>query len=920
MENKVGFCGYCGTRLTEGQIFCPECGQKWERQKPKKKRRKLWIAAVALVLAFVLVSVSIVDAFVRPMFLYRLTGGVLKGAAGTLRLRELEPEELLAKEAVGVTEKEIQEYQSYVRRLRNIYESSLNKQAKKDVEFLDNTLLAIATNQLIRENGGSEENYIDVEAEGVRELLFSMGIEIEDGEENGFMQWLAPDRAYAAPYYDDKYKPSEGEVKTRYSELMYTCANSLYFYGHHSMSMVLASMAVMQDPLNVDVANLLADELRTIGAQEEALRILQYILRTEAGRGSEAVLYNMGMCCLEMGKTWPANTYFNDMLRINPESGPAYQGKMLVYAKEGDKYNTMIYMIEGARNGYTSAVTEVYQELRIDPDYEELAREVFAQYSMADLSRFTRTAQMFDTTLDTPGQQLKLSRNVVLPNTLSDALFSAGSLKSALSSWLKGAETEYGETFRQAMDGLKQLDSLLQNLQREEGSLDNWLGYLIKNQNFFSLPSGKQETKDVFELEINYEQEVFWFSILTDYVNLKLADYREDYVNKPMERLEKTSFHAVDEGLEAIEQKLEEDAAYLDSIIKDGKNPSLMDIYLALEYFMNFVHEAERNRAMMGDEATELGRALDKALSDANAVLLEGYKQTSMLLEEYWLYTNNILAYIGDCKNYNECRRIQRDTVMSAMFDYTLDMSMGYIGSVILLVSVSGFMIPVPQSGSSGCTLPDFPDMPITGMGNTITKFRFTFIEVKQEYKVEAVTNDEEGNETVVEGEENIQESFNPQGADPQTPGTSAQNPPAAAPPAQKPDYEESEIETNRHHKIYGGPFFTFEFGSDGFTLGCTFGSAGYNPKTGDLTIFIGAAPGIGYLNSGFDAMIGGEVVVNLGKGELKSSTVKAGFNAQVADSGMGAALGYNVVKMANETTLNASISGMRSSQTITER
>ena len=52
------------------------------------------------------------------------------------------------------------------------------------------------------------------------------------------------------------------------------------------------------------------------------------------------------------------------ILSLNSTSGPGHQGMMLCYMDTGDYSSAFLHMLEGAREGYTSMVTETYKALR----------------------------------------------------------------------------------------------------------------------------------------------------------------------------------------------------------------------------------------------------------------------------------------------------------------------------------------------------------------------------------------------------------------------------------------------------------------------------------------------------------------------------------------------------------------------------
>ena len=494
-------------------------------------------------------------------------------------------------------------------------------------------------------------------------------------------------------------EPVEPEEQPKYSaELLNTLANELMLHGYADIPFYLAALANIQDPLNTDVLCTCAELLKDSGNVQDALAIANHGLRIAPNE--EDLLYVAGMCCIQMDDPDAAAGYFNRALRVSGGGGPGNQGMMLVSIQRQDFGSAFLYMIEGARDAFTHSIWEVYQKLKLRPDYKEISSNAFEQYSLYELMKFERNRTAFDPTLDTVGQQIQLG-NLVWPSRVQDWRHSCFSmLESCIS---------YGKNLAEAMS-------------EETGEVVEALDILLTSKDFkdmvkrFMNSSFMPDEKTEAEMLVSYEQEMFWLSILGEYVDWKLELIQKEHAksipDEEIDEISEMAFSYLEENwsvaaLEALDMNMGSMSDYMTYLT------------VVLPVLLKFQQTAETNHSYWTVEQSQkiVGR-MNNVIDTYSDSVNKAYTETKILLEEYWLYANAILGLIADDSIYNEYRADQRYRVATAPTVYILETALWSFFNIFINDGVPMLGTPADGGAVTG-TVPAFPKLPVSGKGAT---------------------------------------------------------------------------------------------------------------------------------------------------------------------------------------------------------
>ncbi len=593
--------------------------------------------------------------------------------------------------------------QSFVRELRAMSQLSANVQAKKI--------------KLTKDNASE---------------VFQEALKGITDDSPSFLDLLIP-QAFAA----------EPDASSAINALtLHNLSAGLMLDGHYELSLVLGALAAAEDPHSASTAMLLGNLLRQSNNNDDALDMLLFALQQNPN--DESILITLGMLYLDMGKTELARKSFNAALQLSNGGGPANQGMMLVSFLDGDLGGAYLYMLEGAKEGYTTVITEAYNRfIELAGGYQnylKFAGPILDQYGFEHLTDFKRTRLAFDPTLDTVGQQLNLDRTFELPKDAPGVINSTGvSLNAAfdyfgfLISMMLGGEdlnelvSENGIDFDKLRDN-DTLNSLLGDAGIDSYTVINGLEALQNNIDedgninvvgLFGEMAGFKKHKKVEKItygDNNYEQEEFWLNILYDYSQYQYTKLAEEYFTKPSDQyLVKSIENADDKVLQKVDvthQKLQ-------------SNPAGGMVSMFGSLFENGSFWTDKK---FTDEQV---KAMTKDFCPFNEIMAKGYQEAIILAEQYWLYTNNILGYIADDKIYNK-QRNRRNALAAGIigfFPLGASMSNGMMGLLSPIwggMTFNGHLNDAEFKSSLNkyidpskidAVYPKVPEFPITGMG-----------------------------------------------------------------------------------------------------------------------------------------------------------------------------------------------------------
>jgi len=495
----------------------------------------------------------------------------------------------------------------------------------------------------------------------------------------------------------------EEDIPIYTAQLLNNIANELMLHGYADIPFYLACLANLQAPEDTDVLCTIAELLKTSSHYEDALAIANYGLRFYPN--DEDTLYVAGMCAIKLDDPDLAAGYFNRALKITGGGGPGNQGMMLVSIQRQDFGSAFLYMIEGARDAFTHSIWEVYQAMKLRPDYAEISANAFEQYSLYELMKFERNRTAFDPTLDTVGQQITLGK-LVWPTTLQDWRYSCFSMFDKCAA--------YGE-------------QLIGALGEELGEVGEALDILLTSKDFrdmaqrFASSSFMPKEKTDAEEQISYEQEMFWLSILGEYVDYQAKKIEEKH-------LETIGNLAIDEISEVImmyaEKNMERMMTGYDERFDDpyflmnNMYSYMLWMVNAMTVMKETVMDNHSIAILTEEESAKVVRLINNEINTCAKDINKSYEQVRILMEEYWLYANAILGLIADDTIYNEYRAEQRYRVATTPSVYILETAM--VSFTVAYVNDGIPMLGKPAEGGSVVgVVPSFPKLPVSGKGAT---------------------------------------------------------------------------------------------------------------------------------------------------------------------------------------------------------
>ena len=853
------------------------------REKPKKGRMRRFITVISIILVIAIISMSVVNYFFEPAFISKLTKGAFFGFH-TSQITEKELKE--PQNFTWPSEKEIRDYSNFARKLSNRIYLSFNSEEKEDFNDIKDGAKKITAH--LRK------------IESAQNPIQNNNFMVELPEQTGTYSYNDTTFLYndSMPLLSlnltsvvlgssisssfEKESNNEKEEDIYDPEVLNEISASLYVNGYPELASAVASMVAADYPEDPISALNFATILREANADEDAFNVLQYALRLSPD--SEPILYSLGMCALDLRNTSYAETCFMKILSLNGSSGPGHQGMMLCYMDTKNYSSAFLHMLEGAREGYTTMVTETYKVLREkNEEYINIAKPIFEQYSMEQLLDFSKSRTAFDGTLDTPAGQLEISKNIKL-GTDSVGVYSSS---EALNQGLQYAMSAYSHakvTFDDAYNMIMGMGGL--GNEDGEATLEGLAGEFSKSileKVFSSAAEGSTVSADGW-LGISYEQEVFWINILDDYIQVKLEDYLEEYFEKPYEEAFKNP-DSVSPSLmkhnETISQLCESNPIQVGATILGNLINN------------NSVYDTGVQKANKKD--------MDSFLQKVNPKLEEGYKKTADLMETYWLHYSSLLGQIGNDETYNRYQQSRKTNVASALTPYI-------VGGTIncFLVTMNFIAVDSDNTGSGGqITFPDFPDFPDTQMGEAYTP------------PPQQPNKDENPNQ---QDEEPSQEETAPTQRDETTdPGEDSSQTGETEPP--KPSHGNpgtSDITTENSATVSVGPL-SGTLNDSGWEIELTaLGAVSlrYNSKTGDLSLFSGIGVSLGLATSGATLKTGVYAALNTRTMDITSGK-RSSFDGQIAGNGYGVEKQTCYTTGADTTTVSAILLHKRSSQTI---
>lgn len=509
------FCRNCGNMLDENALFCSSCGkpadnngnaqnnknpepastvssseapgdnvarpdrmQAYQVSQPtavkkprRKKNKKVWIIAIAVVL----IAAIFTQTMVYPFLIQKVTGGYIS----TLAIRKAEPGE---NTDGTVSEKEIKAVRRYASSIKTAYSWQLTGTEKSFYNRLTKKLESVSSR--------SEESTM-----GILDLGFVL----------------------------KSYAENDGTLTSEQaSSDVSNIAAVLSVYGYDKLALALLASATEENPLDAVIVNNLACALRAEGQLEDAYKLLSYANRLDPANVD--VLINLGNTCLDMEDLERANVWFRSVLDIDNDYGPAHEGLMLCYMAEQNYAVAMRHMIKAAKECFSPAIQKAYDKIRYLDNYEdEIRDQVLRGFSMGDIAKTyqrKRGSQAIEG-VDEPANKLRVPAFPTYP----DALRFMANI-NYLHEYAMSILTPALEQLEEVGKIIKQAEQLFESFQ------SGGLGGLL--QQFGSSGSANEPEQDSLSLPVTCEREIFTITLLGDYLDMKVDEYLDE-MNEAME-------------------------------------------------------------------------------------------------------------------------------------------------------------------------------------------------------------------------------------------------------------------------------------------------------------------------------------------------------------------------------------------------
>lgn len=855
--------------------YYPQEGQTFQR--PVKKRKHRFLKVMAILLVITVLSMTVVNNFVEPVFISRLTKGFIFGFHTT---RVTEDALMNPQSITKPTDKEIRDFSKYAKKASDRIYLSLNSAEKEDFQEIKDGAkkLAAYKRQIFGQNLSDHHPLAASNIEKTKSTKNSTSLLYFD------LASVALGGSNTTSVKDKK----EREEDIFDPDTLNQISTILYANGYPDLAAAVSSMTAAVYPDDPNSALTFATILREGNADEDAFNVLQYALRLDPD--SEPILYSLGMCALDLRDTSYAETCFFKILSMNPSSGPGHQGMMLCYMDTGNYSSAFLHMIEGAREGYTTMVTETYKALRQNPnEYMKIAESIFAQYSFEQLLDFSKSRTPFDDTLDTPENQLEIPREINLGRDSAGVYAASGKMQEGLQyamTALSHAKATFSDAFglipsEDMADLIGGLGMLLQ--QGADEAPDEILKPVSKSildRIFGSAATGTTVSPDGW-LNISYEQETFWLNILNDYVQVKQDELIEEYLEQ--------TYDDVFEKQDSVTPSLDQ---YHEILNKLCENDPIQAASMVLNNLINnnSVYDSGVQKADKND--------MDKFLQTVNPRLEEGYQKTAELMELYWLHSSSILGQIGHDETYNRYQQHRKTVVASALTPYVL------AGTINCFMVTMNFIAVDSDNMGSGASIkyPEFPDFPDSQMGDPY---------IPPKPQINDPVDEPPIDEPVQEEDTPEQQQENP-GLQ-ETPDSDSPEPGSEKPGT-------GDIITEDTITIFIGPLSITVNQKTGYEVDLTaIGSVNlrYDKRTGDITLFGGVGLSAGVATSGVSARLGIYGTINPRKMSLVSSGTRGTLDGQLAGNGIAVENQTCFATGADETTVSAILLHKKSSETI---
>ncbi|MDR1728266.1 MAG: zinc ribbon domain-containing protein [Acidobacteriota bacterium] len=693
----MAFCTNCGERNSDDGKFCRNCGREIGARQPAQaapppppahtlqpqyasapppaaappgrgwNRKAVLAVAAAAVLA------------VTWMVFVHFHIWPFHHIGGRFKLEPLTAAQLEGKAPITPpTAEERERYQEYVAKVRRYAEARIGREEGKSASGMNAFFTMLAKG----------------EAPASEQALKARLEDLSEGEakvEGSFFGWA---KSWIVPlFHTPVYAagPAGGKISP---VMLNNLANNMLLDGKFFSPVIFATLAAAEDPDSPEIACTIANLLKSAEDYENAMSLVAYGLKLQPR--SEQLLYTGGVAALEYGDFDMAEYLFLRALNISGGPGPSNQGMMLTSMARKDYPSAFLYMLEGGRDAFNESIWLTYQKLRLTPDYFEMSGRIFDQYTLMQLMDFKRCRTAFDPTLDTVGQQIKVDGSFFFPDNIGDLNFSGDAMGMATIDYFKAVAKFYEEDAKQLGEAFEILSA----------------GGLKEMKDRFDRSSLAPKQKTEAEQQVTYYQEMFWLSILNDYFA-----WEKKKIDKQFKK-EYEGFDLDDFGI-SFDKITDEYDKKFEAAEKAG---GMAVFAVGIPHMMAMIDDnaftLPKDQKIL---ASDLNRAF-KILSDA---LGKQYKDTKVLVEEYWVYSNAILGLIADDAIYNEYRRKQRDNAMFALS-----------GPVFFSGGAAGLMVgtrvgpmytmvvgkDVALKGSNTGKIPKAPVLPISGKGASVTE------------------------------------------------------------------------------------------------------------------------------------------------------------------------------------------------------
>lgn len=449
-----------------------------------------------------------------------------------------------------------------------------------------------------------------------------------------------------------------------------------------NLPVVLAAAAAVAEPSEPLIVNNFGTILHLLEENYDAVRVLRYGRTLEPK--SPLILVNLANAVLDGGDHWTAEQYYKDAVKLDRDYTLAHQGLAAIYLRRGDAQKAIDELFRAAKTGYSMGLERAYvaaQGMGGSPSISP--GEAWGSSEGGNGSESEGEGNVPQDQLDIP----------MLPNWSSLQSFLAG--REQLDAWAN--EVIEKGMWEPLAEGLKMADSLFSG---------DW-------------PEGEEEESSPLP------RVLFQLNLLETYYSDRIQEVQNDYLARHEQLMDEWSSKLV-RSADAESLELEKELNDLKALFTQAEaaNEAMEQASDPVEVMAHGAVVLQkildsRSHVVEFDEATQENRRLwesatDQFFSEWKTLTRDTYRKEKLLLEEYWLYSNQLFGPVGP-RTIDYVNDLRKQFVYGSLAPLALNIGvcadfvfpLGYMSPTLLAPHDNKIVIPVPDPPMEKMNVPD---------------------------------------------------------------------------------------------------------------------------------------------------------------------------------------------------------------------